>query len=370
MTDPATPAPRSGSGPPARADAVPAATDREGEPDALCLVTGASGFIGGRLSERLLGAGHRVRCLVRDSSDTSRLERLDVELTRGELGDPDSLARAVLGATHVFHCAALVSDWATVTEIRRTNVQGTAGLLAAACDARVERFIHLSTTDVYSHPGRAAVPESFRAETFGNWYAQSKREAEAEVARAARTQALETVILRPATVYGPGSVDVIGEIARAICTRQMLLIGRGRSLAGLCFIDNLIDAALLALGHPAAAGLAFNVSDGVDISWRELCGDLAEGLGAPAVRFSLPYPPAAMLGLLLEQGYRLLRRTTGLTIPPLLSRQAVQVLGREQNFDTTRITQVLGWEPRIDYRDGLQATLAWLREEHLPGRSG
>ena len=263
--------------------------DAPGE-GALCLVTGGSGFIGGRLSERLLQTGYRVRCLVRASSDTSRLERLDVELVQGELEDPESLARAVAGARYVCHCAALVSDWATVREIRRTNVQGTASLLAAATGAQAERLLHLSTTDVYSHPARTAVEESFRAESFGNWYAQSKREAEAEVTRGAHGRALEAVILRPATVYGPGSVEVMGEIARAIRGGHMLLIDHGRPRAGLCFIENLIDAALLALAHPAAAGETFNVCDGVDVSWRQLCGDLADGLDAPAGASASPTP--------------------------------------------------------------------------------
>jgi nucleoside-diphosphate-sugar epimerase len=265
----------------------------------------------------------------------------------------------------VVPCAALVSDWATVTEIAEINVAGTRGLLEASVGASVRRFVHVSTTDVYGFPDARAVDESHVPGGFSNWYSHTKHQAEAEIQRAAGMSALETVILRPATVYGPGSTDVIGEIARAIRGRHMLLVDRGRSLAGLCFVENLIDAAMLALEHPAAAGETFNVTDGLNVTWRRLTDDLAVGLGCPPARFSLPYWLANGLGFAMEHGYRLVRRATGLRTPALLSRQAVQVLGRDQDFNNRKLRELLGWEPRVDYPSGLQATLDWLTSEYL-----
>jgi nucleoside-diphosphate-sugar epimerase len=333
--------------------------------DELFLITGASGFIGGRLAQRLAREGRAVRCLVRASSDTPALEQLDVELVVGDLTDADSLVRAAQGCDYVLHCGALVSDWATVPEITRINVQGTRDLLAASVAASVRRFVHLSTTDVYGYPEAAQADETYTATRFRNWYAQTKLQAEAEVRRTEAAHALQAVILRPATVYGPGSTDVVGEIARAIQGRHMLLIDGGRPLAGLCYIENLIDAAVLALDHDAAPGHAFNVSDGLDVTWRQFADGLAAGLDCPPVRLSMPYPLAHAIGFSLEHGYRLLRRSTGLSAPPLLSRQAVQVLGKSQDFSNRKLSEVLGWEPRVDYSSGLAATIAWLREEYL-----
>jgi nucleoside-diphosphate-sugar epimerase len=341
------------------------ARPRERAEQPLCLITGASGFIGGALAARLTREGYATRCLVRVGSDTSRLSRLDVQIVLGDLTDPSSLAEAVQGADHVLHCAALVSDWATKGEIRETNVLGTRSLLGAAAAASVERFVHLSTTDVYGYPNRPAVDESYSSTRFRNWYSQSKREAEAEVRRAEAEHGLRCVILRPATVYGPGSTEVVGEIARAIRARHMLLIGRGRAVAGLCYVENLVDAALLALGHDSASGEVFNVTDGLQVSWRRFTDDLAAGLDSPRVRFSLPLALAGGLGFALEHGYRLLRAGTGLRIAPLLSRQAVQVLGENQDFSNRKARQTLGWEPRVEYKAGLGATLAWLRSEYL-----
>jgi nucleoside-diphosphate-sugar epimerase len=345
---------------------VSAGAPRRREPvgrsrDAPCLITGASGFIGGRLAERLAQEGRSPRCLVRDRSDRSRLAELGVEVLVGDLTDARSLARAVAGCSQVVHCGALVSDWATVKEIVSANVVGTRNLLQACASASVERFVHFSTTDVYGHPGGAAIEEGHAAARFCNWYAQSKLLAEAEVHRIERARGLDCVILRPATVYGPGSTDVIGEIARAIRGGHMLLVGRGRAVAGLCFIDNVIDAALLVLGHDAVSGEAFNLSDGLAVTWREFLDDLAEGLGCRRVRWSMPYPLAYGIGFGLEHGYRLLRRSIGVGLPPLLSRQAVQVLGRDQDFSNRKARAMLGWEPRVGYDDGLEATLAWLR---------
>ncbi len=329
--------------------------------DDVCLVTGASGFIGGHLAQRLVREGNPVRCLVRSSSDTSLLEELDVEIAVGDLLNARSLADAADGCRYVFHCGAMVSDWATTDEITRINVAGTRTLLEASADASVKRFIHFSTTDVYGYPGGVAIDETHTATGFRNWYAQTKLDAEAEVRRVEQVRGLDTVILRPSTVYGPRSIDVIGEIARAIRGGNMVLVDRGRAVAGLCYVENLIDAAVLALRHEAAPGHAFNVSDGLDITWREFTDGLARGLGCSEVRWSMPFWMANGIGFSLEHCYRLLRRTTRLSLPPLLSRQAVHVLGRNQDFSNRKARELLDWEPRVDYASGLEATVAWLQ---------
>jgi nucleoside-diphosphate-sugar epimerase len=326
------------------------------------LVTGASGFIGGRLAARLSRDGQSVRCLVRTHSDTSLLDSLEVELVRGELTQPASLQAAAEGCTAVVHCAAIVSDWATVAEIRAANVTGTRNLLEAAWRCGAARFVQISSTDVYGHPGTHLATEEQHPGAFSNWYSQSKLEAERELQRGVDGSGPAIVILRPATVYGPGSVDVIGEIARAIRSRSMILIDRGRADAGLCHVENLLDAIELALTHEAAPGSTFNVSDELGVTWREFTDDLAAGLGCPPVRFSLPYPLAAALGRGMEEGYRLIRRATGLKTPALLSRQAVQVLGVSQSFSAGKLSETLGWTPRVGYGQGLLETLAWLKE--------
>ncbi len=328
------------------------------------LVTGASGFIGSHLVERLLAEGHPVRCLVRERSDTRHLERLGAELAPGTLEHPGSLQRAAEGCDYVVHCGAMVSDWGTVQEIEAVNVTGTRHLLAAAGEAGVRRFVHVSSTDIYGYPGRSSVEESEPPGGFRNWYAQTKLAAEAEVAQAAQA-GLETVVLRPATVWGPRSREVVGEIGSAIRGGYMLLVEDGRRIAGLVYVENLVDAFALALRHTDAAGEAFNVTDGLPVTWRQFTDGLAAGIGAGPARLSMPYGVARGLGTGLEQGYRLLRRTTRLSAPALLSRQAVDIMGVDQSFSNRKAREVLGWEPRVGYAAAMQTTVTWLRDEYL-----
>ncbi|MGH2858813.1 MAG: NAD-dependent epimerase/dehydratase family protein, partial [Solirubrobacteraceae bacterium] len=313
------------------------------------------------LAERLAQQGEAVRCLARRTSDTTLLERAGVEIVVGDLTSPDSLAAATAGCDAVVHCGALVSDWALTSEIEAVNVAGTRSLLHAAADASVRRFVQISTTDVYGPAGSIAVDESRAPGPPRNWYARTKLAAEAEVRRAAADIGLEAVILRPATVYGPRSTEVVGAIASALRSGAMLLIGGGRADAGLVYVENLVDAILLALNAAGARGETFNVTDELGVTWRRFTGDLAAGLGCRRPWLSLPYRPAYAIGWVLEHGYRALRTATGVTLPPLLSRQAVHVLGTDQRFSSRRLREQLGWEPRTGYDAGLGATLDWLR---------
>ena len=333
--------------------------------DDVCLVTGATGFIGSHLAERLVRDGYQVRCLVRPTSDITSLDGLDVELATGDLTSARSLERVVEGCHYVFHCGAMVSDWATPKEVSRVNVEGTRALLSASAAASVRRVVHFSSTDVYGYPGGVEIDETYAATSFRNWYAQTKLQAEAEVRRFAAAHDLDAVILRPSTVYGPRSREVVLEIARAIRGGHMMLIDNGRAIAGLCFVDNLVDATLLAMHHDDARGQAFNATDGLAVTWRELADGLADGLGCSKARWSMPYRLAEGVGFSLEHGYRALHRTTRLKTRPLLSRQAVHVMGTDQSFSNRKARELLAWEPRVDYATGLQATLDWLRTEGL-----
>lgn len=328
----------------------------------VCLVTGASGFLGGHIAERLVREGFQVRCLVRTSSDTTILDRLGIELALGDLRDATSLRAAAEGCRFVIHCGAQVTDWDVAGELERVNVEGTRNALEAAVRAGVERFVHVSTTDIYGHPGSGRVDESYDpGATFHNWYAETKRKAEDEVRRFEREHALPVVILRPATLYGPRSRELVQKIASAIQGGYMLHVGDGSAVAGLSYVDNVVDAAVLALRHERAPGQAFNVSDGVPVTWRQFTDDLARGLDARPVQLSAPYWIASAAGTSLELGYRALRKLTRLRTEPLLSRQAVQILGRHQDFSNDRLKNVLGWTPRVDYEAGIAATLEWLK---------
>ncbi|MDT8407042.1 MAG: NAD-dependent epimerase/dehydratase family protein [Methylococcales bacterium] len=322
-------------------------------------VTGASGFVGQRLVERLTEAGHRVVCLLRPSSDAGALIHPQLRLTRGALTDAAFVDSALAGCDSVIHCAAMVSDWGTVAEIRRANVEATQTLVEAAQRVGIKQFIHISSTDVYGHPGTAKVSEADPGSLhFSNWYAETKKAAE----QVLLASALNYTILRPATIYGPGSKSLVGEIGKAVQSGFMLLVSGGQSNAGLVYIDNLIDAIELTLHNPKAARETFNIADASQVSWAEFVGQIGKGLGARYRVLNLPYPLAWALGAFLELGYRHIRRLTGWQTQALLSRQAVQILGIDQDFAIDKARQQLGFTPGIDFDQGMANTLKWLRQ--------
>ncbi len=328
-----------------------------------CFVTGATGFIASHLVERLLQEGFLVRCLVRKSSNTDYLDQLNVNLVYGELTDLESLRKGVQGCDYIFHCAAFVSDWGTIDEIRQINVTGTRNLLEVALEHSSCRFIYVSTTDVYGHPKKKNISEEQPYPTnFCNWYTQTKMEAELEVLHFHTHHQLPVTILRPATVYGPRSVNVIGEISDAIRSGQMLLINNGKANAGLCYITNLIHAIILVAESELAIGKCFNVADNSQVSWKQFIDDLADRLGQQKKYYHMPYGVAYALGWLLENGYRALRMATGLKFSALLSRQAVQVMGREQDFNTDKIQSLLDYQAIVDYKTSLQETVKWIKK--------
>lgn len=189
------------------------------------LVTGATGFIGSHLVEALAAAGQRVRALIRPTSGASHLERLGVELCVGDLTDPPGLEQVVAGVERIFRCAAFTADWDPECVSYGVNVEGTVAPAGAALRARVRKLVYLSTTEVYGHPDAFASEDTpYR---YRGWpYCDTKIDAERRIWEYHR-QGLPVTVLRPATVYGPRCVTLIGEIVKLPKRREMVLIGGG-----------------------------------------------------------------------------------------------------------------------------------------------
>src|ERR1700744_5684817 len=196
------------------------------------LVTGASGFLGGRLTEVLALVGEQVTVLARPSSDLRHLAGLaGVRIVLGDLTENAAVAEAVRGVTHVFHCAAASTDWAPREVYLQSNVIGTETLLAAAQQIpNLERFVHVSTTDVYGYP---VVPcnETGALLDVGLPYNRTKILAEQAVWQSSR-KGLPVTVVRPATIYGPRGKAFVTDIAELLRTRQMAYIGRGQARGG------------------------------------------------------------------------------------------------------------------------------------------
>ncbi len=321
------------------------------------LVTGGSGFLGSHLVEALVARAEEVRVLVRSTSDVTRLEELGVDLVTGDLSDPASLQAAARGVERIYHCAALASDWGTWETFRAANVTGVRNVLEAALAAGVHKFIHVSTTGVYGHPDYPA-DETAPYRQRGWPYGDTKIEGEQLVWAYYQEYGLPVTVARPASIYGPRSVTFVTDFVELLQQRSLPHIGRKQKPAGLAYVTNVVDFLLLIADSEQSVGEAYNVSDGLDISWRQYVNRLAEMVGAPQPRLMIPYRLAYLVGWLMEQSYRMLR----IRQRPLLTRLAVELLGTTQGFPIDKARRQLGYEPRVGFEEGMDRIKAWLRQ--------
>jgi len=322
------------------------------------LVTGASGFLGGRLTQMLVRRGAHVTVLARPGADLRHLHGLPVRVVTGGLTEFAAVREAVRGRTHIFHCAACSTDWATERTYFESNVIGTGMLLEAASrEPRLERLVHVSTTDVYGYPERP-VGEDVEPVDAGLPYNRTKLQGELEVWGYAE-QGLPVTVIRPATIYGPRSKDFVVEIAKMLRQRMMLLVDGGRASGGFCYVDNVCCAMMTVCSHPETKGEAYNLTDGSEVSWREYVSALALGLGLPEPWMTLPFGVAMGVGRAAELVH------AGLRLPgrPLLTRHAVYLLGRDQEFPACKAARDFGYAPGVTFAEGMRRTVEWMRQQ-------
>jgi nucleoside-diphosphate-sugar epimerase len=321
------------------------------------LVTGATGFLGGHLVEALIAQGEDVAVLVRSHALPSHLASLPVRPVQGDLGDIDLLRRAVQPVTRIFHCAACSTDWAPWNTYYSANVTGTQNLLEAARSApKLERFLHVSTTDVYGYP---AIPcdETHPTRDASLPYNQTKRLGELAVWQSHQDWGLPITILRPATIYGPRGKDFTVEIAALLRQRLMATIHGGTARGGFAYVGNVVDAMLQASVSPAALGQVYNLADGTDATWADYLKLFALGLGVSGPWINLSTSSANALARIFEAVHKALR----LPGRPLLTRHAVKLLAVDQEFPALKARRDLGFAPAVSLEEGVARSVASLK---------
>jgi nucleoside-diphosphate-sugar epimerase len=238
-------------------------------------VTGATGFIGGRVCERMLQAGvPRVRALVHNPNRAARIARLRVQLCPGDLQVRESLPQALGGAKVVIHCGLGPSG---------SIVRGTENILAAALAAGVERFIHVSTAAVFGiTPPPGSEREDAPLHRTGEPYCDNKAAAE-KIVLDYGNRGLPVVILRPSIVWGPYSAWNT-RLMDDLRAGHVAFIEGGRGACNTTYVDNLIDAMVLGLENDAALNQTFFITDGERITWGDFIrAHMALIESAPAV---------------------------------------------------------------------------------------
>ena len=320
-------------------------------------ITGATGFIGGGLAQRLLTVeGAQVVALARDPDKAGWLRDSGAELVQGDITQPERWRQAVKGCRVVYHSAAWVSESGPIEQVWATNVDGTQNVVDAAVAAGVERFVHVSTCGVYGSKQAFGIDESTPVRRSGDRYKDSKIAAEEIVFQAYHEGGLPAVAARASQVYGPGSKQFTIRPVEVIKSGKMILIDGGRHLCKPVYIDNLIDGLVLCAQVEAAVGQAINLTDGDAVPWRDFFGAYGRMLGIETFP-SLPYPIAWLAALVFEIQGRIKGKKASFT------RGAVNSLRSSNGFSNQKARQLLGWTPKVDLTEGMQRTEAWLRQE-------
>jgi nucleoside-diphosphate-sugar epimerase len=318
---------------------------------ATALVSGATGFLGGVLAGMLQKRGYRVRALARRTSDLSRLEALGVEIVIGDLDDPASLKKATQDQALVFHTAGKVSDWGKKEEFFKGNRDGTRNIIRACHDSGVERLVHLSSLTVLGLPrdGRLVDENSPYASSPPDPYTQSKIAGEKLVREIDGSSGLSATVIRPGVIWGPGDITIVPRIVALLRQGRMIYLDQSRNLLGLSHVENLGEACLLAANNPACAGQTYNITDGEEITAREVIDRLADLVEAPRPRRSLPFWAAYAMATLMEKTARVAGRTQA----PPMTPYGVRLVACNCRYDLSKAKRDLAYQPRIQFNEGI-----------------
>jgi 2-alkyl-3-oxoalkanoate reductase len=327
------------------------------------LVTGATGFLGSHIVERLVQEGQRVRVLARPSSDTTFVDSLGVEKIVGDLTDPSSAERACRDVETVYHAAAKVVDWGPWDEFRKHIINATDTLAQAARRASVRRFLHVSSVSVYEGYGRPdriideTAPIIGRTDRW-DYYGRAKAEAERNLWAMYERGVLPLTVVRPAWMYGSRDRTAMPRFHRLLTTGKIRILGSGGDSVSTIFVRNAVDICLRAATNERAVGQAYNCSSDGPITQRELLDLWADAFGVSRPRHRVPYRLALGASFVCECAGHLLGRRT----PPPLTRHSIRLL-RRPYFSCDKARQQLGWQPLVSYREGIELTAHWYLEQ-------
>ncbi len=328
------------------------------------LITGANGFIGSNLAERLLRDGHEVRGLVRKNSDLSFLNGLAIEPVFGDITDPAAVDTAVKGMNIVIHVAGLASDWGPYDAFYKVNVLGTRNVMEACSKHSIVRLVHISTTALHGFPGfQNATEETPLAKTI--WpYCETKKLAELELKEYAQKTGLDTVIIRPGNVFGSKDHTFFEKYADALRQRMLGYVSGGTCLTCPTYIENLTDAVTRACFMKNISGQTFIITDGLEITWKAFTEKIADVLGYPRPIYSLPFRLGYGLAIVVEALYRSL----GIRSAPFITRYRICNGGRNYHFSIEKARRLLGYEPAVTLDEAIRRTAAWYQKKTNPGK--
>jgi nucleoside-diphosphate-sugar epimerase len=312
-------------------------------------VTGGSGFIGGRLIQRLVSDGWSVRALARSDQAEAKVAALGATPVRGDLADPASIAAGAADCEVAFHLAAHLGDTGDWEDFERGNVEGTKNALEGCARAGVRRFVHCGT-EAALMAGEPLVNVDETAPLRPDSpapYPATKAKAEQAV-RAASREGFETVVLRPRFVWGAGDTTLLPEMVKMVEAGRFVWVGGGGQLTATTQVDNVAEGLVLA-AEKGTPGEAYFVTDGEPVVFREFVSDLLRTQDVDPPARSMPGWLGHALAGVGEPAWRFLP----LPGRPPLARFAYWILTQECTIDDSKARRELGYMPIVTRDEGL-----------------
>jgi nucleoside-diphosphate-sugar epimerase len=321
------------------------------------LVTGASGFIGGHTVDKLLAQGKSVRALVRDAGKAEPLRQQGVEVIVGDVRSPEVVRSAVQGTDVVLHCAAAVGPQFSKREIYDINLTGVRQLLDAVQQAGRGRVVLVSGLAVLGTCNLDPVTEDLPYRRSNDPPGDVKIEAE-KLALSYLAKGVEVAIIRPGFVYGPRDPHNLPRVLRAIERGKFRFIGSRDNIVAIVHVSDTVQALILAGTVPAARGRVYNITDGSRTTLGEFADCIAQTLGCPPPKKTLPFF-VPQLACVLFDLIGLVRK-----IKAPINRAGLRFLGTSRFVDIRRARQELGYAPQVSFREGIAASVRWYKD-HL-----
>ncbi len=327
------------------------------------LVTGASGFIGGHLVEELLKKGVYVRAQYKPRNLPAHLLRAkniypSLELFSADLTDFSSARRLLRDIDYVVHVAGLASDWGPFKRFYRINFLATWNLVREAFRHSVKKFILISSIAVHGFGRHVDTTEEGPYYPLVSPYQITKKMAEDFSVAFARRYNFPLVVIRPGNVYGPRDTTTFYRLFEAMEKGMNGYIGGGKTLTCPTYVSNLVDAILLSLEREdLLPGEVFNITDGDKVTWREIMEYSSHLLGIPRPKLSLPVPVAYFVANSLEKIYKFKPLSPLLKGDPPLTFYRVSQLAHHYHFSIEKAKRILGYSPKIHWRDGFAETV-------------
>lgn len=320
------------------------------------LVTGATGFVGSRLSELLATQEKaKVTGTGRNLDRVAYLKNYGVNLQAADLQNKNTIEDLVKGKEIVIHtAAALQADPETAQKV---NVEATETLVRLAGEAGVSRFVHVSSVGACDMTNLKQVEETAPlALNHSSTYPRTKAEAEKRANEIASAYDMELSIVRPSMIYGPGHGFWSEEMFTNVLKGNPVMLGDGSGNFNPVYIDDVVDAIILCAKHPKAAGEAFNVAAGIT-TWREFMGHYAKLSGK-----ELKNVPLFMARLMAFAN-----KIPGITTP--IDQGFIDMATSDKDFPNKKAANLLGWEPQVTYEEGMKRNLECLEKEVLTKRT-